>query len=260
MTSAVPASLPDVRSTPHQAAGAQAAVERLTRVRSLISEACAQAGRDPASVNLIGASKGASTEVLAAVLAAGLRTFGENRVQEAGDKWPRLREAGPEVELHLIGPLQTNKVAAAVALFDVIQSLDRPSLCVALARQVAKVGRQPRLFVQVNIGDEPQKAGVPPVEADRFIQDCRGVYGLDVDGIMVIPPLGDDPAPHFARAAAIAARNGLASISMGMSGDFATAIAFGATDVRVGTAIFGPRGNPVRAGGDAHGPDYEEAR
>jgi PLP dependent protein len=245
---------------PSRAVAEQAVVERLHLVCSLVGEACARAGRDPSSVKLVGASKGAPVKVVETALAAGLRTFGENRVQEARDKWPLLRDGVPDLELHLIGPLQTNKVAAAMALFDVIQSLDRPTLCVALARQAAKIGRQPRLFVQVNIGNEPQKAGVSPVEVDQFIHDCRGVYGLDVDGIMVIPPVGDDPAPHFAHAVAVAERNGLASISMGMSEDFATAIEFGATHVRVGSAIFGPRGDPVIADRNERRPQPKEAQ
>jgi pyridoxal phosphate enzyme (YggS family) len=167
--------------------------------------------------------------------------FGENRVQEAKAKWPALRAAHPDIALHLIGPLQSNKAKEAVALFDAIHAVDRPSIAEALAKEIAKQGRHPTLFVEVNTGEEPQKAGVLPHEADAFIKTCRETCGLTIAGLMCIPPFDEAPAPHFALAAKIAARNGLTLLSMGMSADFAAAIAFGATHVRVGTAIFGGR-------------------
>ena len=176
-------------------------------------------------------------------LEAGQRLFGENRVQEAAGKWPALRSAFPEIELHLIGPLQTNKVAEAVGLFDAIETLDREKLARALAGEMAKQGRRPACFVQINTGEEPQKAGIAPSLADPFIALCRGELGLPVEGLMCIPPQDADPAPHFALLRAIARRNALAGLSMGMSGDFETAIAAGATHVRIGTAIFGARGS-----------------
>jgi PLP dependent protein len=175
------------------------------------------------------------------VIEAGQRTFGENRVQEANAKWPGLMAAHPGIELHLIGPLQSNKAGEAVALFDAIHSVDRPSVCEALAREIASQKRKPLLFVQINTGEEPQKAGIAPDEADTFIAACREKYGLQISGLMCIPPVDDAPAPHFALTAKIAARNGLAHLSMGMSADFAIAIALGATHVRVGSAIFGQR-------------------
>lgn len=177
-----------------------------------------------------------------AALDAGHRAYGENRVQEAVARWAPLRPAYPDVELRLIGPLQTNKVREAVAFFDAIESLDRPKLAAALADAIQKEGRAPQLLVQVNTGEEPQKAGVAPLEADEFIEACRKIYGLDVAGLMCIPPADEPPAPHFALLAKIAARNGLAELSMGMSEDFEIAARFGATMVRVGSAIFGPRG------------------
>ena len=197
--------------------------------------------RDPASVTLIAVSKTFGAEAIEPVIAAGQRVFGENRVQEAKAKWPALRAAHPGIALHLIGPLQSNKAKDAVALFDAIHAVDRPSIAEALAKEIAKQGRHPALFVEVNTGEEPQKAGVLPHEADAFIKACRETYGLTIAGLMCIPPFEEAPAPHFALAAKIAARNGLSLLSMGMSADFATAIAFGATHVRVGTAIFGGR-------------------
>jgi len=176
------------------------------------------------------------------VLAAGQRVFGENRVQEAMAKWPALRARFPASELHLVGPLQSNKAKEAVALFDAIHSVDRPSLCEALAREIAKQGRAPLLFAEINTGGEPQKSGVLPQEADDLLRRCRESYRLPIAGLMCLPPLGEPPAPHFALTAKIADRNGLRLLSMGMSADFAQAIAFGATHVRVGTAIFGERG------------------
>jgi pyridoxal phosphate enzyme (YggS family) len=217
------------------------APSRLAEVRREIEQACRAARRDPATVKLIAVSKTFDAEAIAPVIAAGQTVFGENRVQEAKAKWPPLLERYPGLELHLIGPLQSNKAKEAVALFDAIHSLDRPSLCVALAAAIAKQERRPLLFVELNTGGEPQKAGVLPEQADDFLKACRETYGLAVAGLMCLPPLHEPPAPHFALTAKIARRNGLALLSMGMSADFATAIAFGATHVRVGTAIFGER-------------------
>jgi pyridoxal phosphate enzyme (YggS family) len=214
---------------------------RLEAVQAEIIRAAALAGRDPAAVTLVAVSKFFSAEAILPVLAAGQRVFGENRVQEAAAKWPALREAHPDVALHLIGPLQTNKVREAVALFDAIHTLDRPKLAAALADEMARSGRAPMLFVEVNTGAEPQKAGVLPEDADAFIAACRRDYGLAVAGLMCIPPAADVAAPHFALLAKIAARNGLAALSMGMSADFAAAVGLGATHVRVGSAIFGAR-------------------
>jgi pyridoxal phosphate enzyme (YggS family) len=176
------------------------------------------------------------------VIAAGQRVFGENRVQEAKSKWPALMQKHASIELHLIGPLQSNKAKEAVALFDAIHSVDRASLCEALAKEIAKQGRTPLLFVEINTGAEPQKAGVLPQDADAFLGQCRDKYRLTISGLMCIPPLDEAPGPHFALTAKIARRNGLKMLSMGMSADFATAIQLGATHVRVGSAIFGERG------------------
>ena len=213
----------------------------LARVRGEIAAACAEGRRDPASVTLIAVSKTFGPDAIEPVIAAGQRVFGENRVQEAKAKWPPLRAAHPDIALHLIGPLQSNKAKEAVALFDAIHAVDRPSIAEALAKEIVKQGRHPTLFVEVNTGEEPQKAGVLPHEADAFIKTCRETYGLTIAGLMCIPPFDEAPAPHFALTAKIAARNGLSLLSMGMSADFAAAIAFGATHVRVGTAIFGGR-------------------
>jgi len=204
-----------------------------------IARAAQAAGRGAGDVTLVAVSKLQPWSAVAPVLAAGQRVFGENRVQEAQQRWSGARD---EVVLHLIGPLQTNKAADAVAFFDVIETLDREKLARVLAGEAQKQGRAPRLYVQVNTGEEPQKAGVAPGEADAFIAACRGTYGLAPEGLMCIPPLGKPAGPHFALLARIAARNGLAKLSMGMSDDFETAIAFGATSVRVGSAVFGARG------------------
>jgi pyridoxal phosphate enzyme (YggS family) len=217
------------------------AATALAAVRRDIEEACRAAGRDPATVTLVAISKTFPATAIADVIAAGQTVFGENRVQEAKAKWPDLKAQHPGLELHLVGPLQSNKVKEALALFDAIHSVDRPSLCAALAKEVAKGGRQPQLFVEVNTGAEPQKAGVLPEQADAFLARCRDEYGLRIDGLMCIPPFDDPPAPHFALLAKIAQRNGLRCLSMGMSADFVRAIEFGATHVRVGTAIFGAR-------------------
>lgn len=213
----------------------------LASVEQEIARACKEARRDRASVTLIAVSKTFDAGAIAPVIEAGQRVFGENRVQEARAKWPALMSAYPGIALHLIGPLQSNKAKEAVALFDAIHSVDRPSICEALAKEINSQKRQPALFVQLNTGEEPQKAGVAPGEADAFIAGCREKYGLQISGLMCIPPVNDAPAPHFALTAKIAARNGLKNLSMGMSADFATAIQFGATHVRVGSAIFGHR-------------------
>ena len=213
----------------------------LATVRADIARACREARRDPATVTLVAVSKTFGAEAIEPVIAAGQRIFGENRVQEAKAKWPALCARHPGLELHLVGSLQSNKAKDAVALFDAIHSLDRASLAEALAKEIAKQGRRPLLFVEINTGAEPQKAGIAPTEADTFLAACRDSYGLAVSGLMCIPPAHEAPAPHFALTAQIARRNGLSLLSMGMSADFPTAIAFGATHVRVGTAIFGAR-------------------
>jgi pyridoxal phosphate enzyme (YggS family) len=213
----------------------------LAAVQAEIERACREASREPSSVTLVAVSKTFSADAIEPVLAAGHKVFGENRVQEAQKKWPALIASHPGVELHMIGPLQSNKAKEAVALFDAIHSLDRPSLCEALAKEIAKQAKRPRLFVEINTGAEAQKAGVLPEQADDFLKRCREVYGLAIDGLMCIPPAEEAPAPHFALTAKIAKRNGLKLLSMGMSADFPAAIAMGATHVRVGSAIFGAR-------------------
>jgi pyridoxal phosphate enzyme (YggS family) len=220
--------------TPHSPNG-------LSAVEQEIARACKQARRDRASVTLIAVSKTFDAGAITPVIGAGQRVFGENRVQEAKAKWPGLMSAYPDIELHLIGPLQSNKAREAVALFDAIHSVDRPSICEALAKEIISQKRTPQLFVQLNTGEEPQKAGIAPGEADAFIAGCREKYGLPISGLMCIPPVDDAPAPHFALTAKIAARNGLTNLSMGMSADFAIAIQLGATHVRIGSAIFGKR-------------------
>jgi pyridoxal phosphate enzyme (YggS family) len=214
---------------------------RLATVRAEIDAACRNAGRDPASVTLVAVSKTFAAEAIVPVILAGQRVFGENRVQEAKAKWPALRQRYPGIELHLIGPLQSNKAREAVALFDAIHSVDRTSLCEALAKEIARHGRSPLLFAEINTGGEAQKSGILPQDADGFLKSCRDTYGLTIAGLMCIPPLEEPPAPHFALTAKLARRNGLALLSMGMSADFELAIRFGATHVRVGTAIFGER-------------------
>ena len=213
----------------------------LDAVEHEIAHACRDARRDRAEVTLVAVSKTFDADAIKPVIAQGQRVFGENRVQEAKGKWPELTAATPGIALHLIGPLQSNKVKEAVALFDVIHSVDRDSLCEALAKEFSRQPRRPELFVQINTGEEPQKAGIAPADADAFIARCRETYGLAITGLMCIPPVDEMPAPHFALTAKIAACNGLTKLSMGMSADFATAIAFGATHVRVGSAIFGTR-------------------
>jgi len=211
-------------------------------VLARIAAAAKSVGRDPASVELVAVSKVQPEERIEAMLAAGQRVFGENRVQEAEARWAARRAAYPDLELRLIGPLQSNKAKEAVALFDVIESLDREKLAGALADACAKVGRTPRMYVQVNTGEEEQKAGVAPLEADAFIAKVRGEFGFAVEGLMCIPPADQPAGPHFALLAKIAARNGVAKLSMGMSADYETAVMFGATSVRVGSALFGARG------------------
>ncbi len=213
----------------------------LATVEHDIARACEDARRDRQSVTLIAVSKTFDAEAITPVIEAGQRVFGENRVQEAKAKWPGLISGYPGIALHLIGPLQSNKAKEAVALFDAIHSVDRPSICEALAKEIESQKRRPELFVQLNSGEEPQKAGVAPGDADAFIAACREKYGLSISGLMCIPPVNEAPAPHFALTAKIAARNGLTKLSMGMSADFAIAIAFGATHVRIGSAIFGTR-------------------
>ena len=228
-------------SEPASEASSAAVLHRLAAVREAIHKAEEAADRPDGSVQLVAVSKTFGAEDIVPVLEAGQRVFGENRVQEAMGKWPGLRERFPGVELHLIGPLQTNKVREAVAHFDVIETLDRESLAIALATERAKRGKMARLLVQVNTGEEAQKAGIAPLDADAFLAACRDRWELPVEGLMCIPPADEPPSPHFALLATIARRNGLSVLSMGMSADFEAAIQLGATHVRVGSAIFGHR-------------------
>jgi pyridoxal phosphate enzyme (YggS family) len=214
---------------------------RLAAVSSDIARACRDANREVSSITLVAVSKTFSADAIEPVIEVGHRVFGENRVQEAKSKWPALQAKHPGMELHLIGPLQSNKAKEAVALFDAIHSVDRDSLCEALAKEIAQQGRTPLLFVQINTGSEAQKAGVAPQDADAFLRRCADQFGLKISGLMCIPPIDDAPGPHFALTHKIAKRNGLKLLSMGMSADFATAIELGATHVRVGSAIFGER-------------------
>jgi PLP dependent protein len=214
----------------------------LQDVRTRIETAAEAAGREASEITLIAVSKTFGAENILPVLQAGQTAFGENRVQEAAGKWPALRSSATRLELHLIGPLQSNKAADAVRLFDAIHTIDRPRIAQAVATEMAKHGRQLQLFIQVNTGDEKQKAGVSLGSADQFIAECRNQYGLGISGLMCIPPINDEPDKHFEFLARIARRNELNSLSMGMSGDFETAIKYGATHVRVGSAIFGTRG------------------
>jgi pyridoxal phosphate enzyme (YggS family) len=219
-----------------------AGADRLAEVRQHIAAAARAAGRDPAAVTLVAVSKTHGADRVRELLDAGQRVFGENRVQEAEEKFPALKAAYPDLALHLIGPLQTNKAREAVALFDVIQSVDRERLAATLAKEMTRAGRRPDCYIQVNTGEEPQKAGVLPAELDAFVAACRDTHKLPIVGLMCIPPVDEEPALHFALLAKMAARNGLAKISMGMSADYETAIRLGATHVRVGTALFGHRG------------------
>lgn len=215
--------------------------ERLRQVKEKIVLAAEAAGRKPSTVELVAVTKTMPAAAVEDAIEAGQRVFGENRVQEAQAKWPALKALHSNLELHLIGPLQTNKVREAVALFDVIETLDRPKLARALAEEMKRTGMRPRLFVQVNTGEEPQKAGIVPEETAEFVALCRDTFGLAVDGLMCIPPFDEEPSMHFALLGKLAKEIGLDELSMGMSGDFEKAIAFGATYVRVGTAIFGTR-------------------
>ena len=214
---------------------------RLAAVLDKITAAARDAGREPGEVTLVAVGKSHDAARIRQALEAGHRVFGENRVQETADKWPALRDEYSPATLHLIGPLQTNKVRQAVALFDVIETVDRPKLARELARELEKSGRRPDCFVQVNTGAEPQKAGVLPDAAEAFIESCRDEFGLPVKGLMCIPPADEEPSLHFALLRDIAQRSGLLGLSMGMSDDYPAAIAFGATHVRIGTAIFGAR-------------------
>jgi PLP dependent protein len=215
-------------------------VTGLSKVRDDLERARAYSGCHR-PVTLVAVSKTFGADAIEPVIAAGQRVFGENRVQEAKAKWPALKAEHPDIALHLIGPLQSNKAKEAVALFDAIHTVDRPSLCSALAKEITRQNRRPLLFAEINTGAEPQKAGVLPEEADAFLRACREDYGLEISGLMCIPPIEEPPAPHFALTAKIAQRNGLKLLSMGMSADFATAVQFGATHVRIGSAIFGQR-------------------
>lgn len=217
------------------------AVSRLGEVRARIADEERAAGRAPGSVQLVAVSKTFDADAIRPVIEAGQRVFGENRVQEASAKWPALKDAFPEIELHLIGPLQSNKAREAVALFDVIETVDREKIAAELAREMKRQDRHPRLYVQVNTGREEQKAGIDPHDAVAFVARCRDVHGLAIEGLMAIPPFDENPGPHFALLARLAHQAGVPGLSMGMSGDYGTAIAFGATSVRVGSAIFGER-------------------
>lgn len=220
---------------------ASAIAARYASVREELDRAARDANRQPSSIQLVAVSKLFPAEAIAPVLQLGQRAFGENYVQEAKAKWPALREAWRDVELHMIGPLQSNKAREAVALFDVIETVDRESLARELAKEVQRAGRSPRLFVQVNTGAEPQKGGVRPAEADDFLAICRQTYDLSVEALMCVPPVDQPPSPHFALLRKIAERNGIGGLSMGMSADFPQAIMLGATHVRIGSAIFGQR-------------------
>lgn len=210
-------------------------------VTAAIAKAVTDAGREPDSVALVAISKTKGEDEIVPVLEAGQRIFGENKVQESQAKWPPLRERYPDIELRLVGPLQSNKTGDAVALFDVIESVDREKIAREIAKQIKKQGRTPRLYVQVNTGEEEQKAGIMPKEAVAFVERCRSEHGLAIEGLMCIPPVDENPGPHFALLAKLAGEAGLEKLSMGMSGDYETAIEFGATSVRVGSAIFGAR-------------------
>lgn len=217
------------------------AAARLSEVKTRIAEAARRADRQVEDVALVAVSKTFDAEEIRPVIAAGQRLFGENRVQEAHGKWPKLREDYSGLQLHLIGPLQTNKVKDAIALFDVIETLDREKLARAFVKEGEKGAALPEFFIQINTGEEPQKAGILPKEADAFIALCRDEFGLPVTGLMCIPPVEEEPSLHFALLKKIAERNGLAKLSMGMSADYEVAVTFGATHVRVGSAIFGER-------------------
>ena len=235
-------------TTPRYAHPAPAdVIAGLTAVREKIVQAAQDSDRDPGSVSLIAVSKLIAAEGIVPALEAGHRVFGENYVQESKAKWPALRDRFPDVELHLVGPLQSNKAREAVELFDVIHALDRLSLAAALAKEIGRSGRSPKLLVQVNTGDEPQKAGISPSQVDVLLTECRETHGPAINGLMCIPPSQDPPSAHFALLADIAARHNLPILSMGMSADYPAAIQMGATHIRVGTAIFGERPRPAGA-------------
>ncbi|RVA55652.1 YggS family pyridoxal phosphate-dependent enzyme [Mesorhizobium sp. M7A.F.Ca.US.001.01.1.1] len=217
------------------------AVQQFFAVKAKIAAAEREAGREAGAVTLVAVSKTFDAADIGPVIEAGQRVFGENRVQEAQAKWPDLKDAFPDIELHLIGPLQSNKAREAVALFDVIETVDREKIAAELAKEIAKQGRAPKLYVQVNTGSEPQKAGIEPREAVAFVARCREVHGLAIEGLTCIPPADENPGPHFALLEKLSKEADVAKLSMGMSGDYETAIAFGATSVRVGSAIFGTR-------------------
>ncbi|WP_245471026.1 YggS family pyridoxal phosphate-dependent enzyme, partial [Mesorhizobium sp. M7A.F.Ca.CA.002.15.2.1] len=217
------------------------AVQQFFAVKAKIAAAEREAGREAGAVILVAVSKTFDAADIGPVIEAGQRVFGENRVQEAQAKWPDLKDAFPDIELHLIGPLQSNKAREAVALFDVIETVDREKIAAELAKEIAKQGRAPKLYVQVNTGSEPQKAGIEPRDAVAFVARCRDVHGLAIEGLMCIPPADENPGPHFALLEKLSKEADVAKLSMGMSGDYETAIAFGATSVRVGSAIFGTR-------------------
>ncbi len=220
---------------------ANAAADRLAVVRARIADAAREAGRNASEVHLVAVSKTFCAEAIVPVIQAGQRVFGENRVQEAQSKWPALKARWPDIELHLIGPLQSNKARDAVKLFDMIQTIDRPKIARIVSREIAEVGRSPRLLVQVNTGEESNKAGIAPAETVDFTRYCRTELGLLIEGLMCIPPIDEEPAIHFAFLAKLADECGLPRLSMGMSADYEAAVEFGATWVRVGSAIFGPR-------------------
>jgi PLP dependent protein len=215
--------------------------DHLAEVLRRIAEAARSAGRDPSAITLVAVSKTHGADRVRELLVAGHRVFGENRVQEAEEKFPALKADYPDLQLHLIGPLQTNKAREAVALFDVIESVDRERLAGVLAKEMARAGRRPECFIQVNTGEEPQKAGILPADLDAFVASCRDTHKLPVVGLMCIPPVDEDPSLHFALLVKMAARNGLAKVSMGMSADYEIAVRLGATHVRVGSALFGAR-------------------
>ncbi|MER9403735.1 YggS family pyridoxal phosphate-dependent enzyme [Mesorhizobium caraganae] len=217
------------------------AVEQFFAVKTRIATAEREAGREAGSVTLVAVSKTFEADAIRPVIEAGQRVFGENRVQEAQAKWPALKQEFPDIELHLIGPLQSNKAKEAVALADVIETVDREKIAAELAREITRQGRTPKLYVQVNTGSEPQKAGIEPRDAVAFVAHCRDIHGLAIEGLMCIPPADENPGPHFALLEKLAREAGVAKLSMGMSGDYEMAIAFGATSVRVGSAIFGSR-------------------
>jgi pyridoxal phosphate enzyme (YggS family) len=225
----------------HPSKKPETSLDRLATVRTRIARAARDTGRDPQEVTLVCVSKTFGAADITPVIEAGEHVFGENRVQEALEKWPPLKAGHPGLELHLIGPLQSNKAHEAVSFFDVIETVDRDKIAKALASEIQKTARHPRLYVQVNTGAEPQKAGILPQEADRFIASCRMDYGLEISGLICIPPVDDQASPHFALLNLIAKRNGISVLSMGMSSDFELAIQLGATHVRVGSAIFGHR-------------------